>query len=252
MQKYFLHIFIAFCLVVLAGVVFSMSRFSASLDGLWIGSTSSNKSMENLDGKASSTPESRPEADISESSRVPNPETEPPASTGKIKADMFTGKLEKVDTGCFADGECFVEVDGKHVTVLMGWSRDTVGSVKGVDGFGDLENYIGKKVEVYAQEKVDGTYTLYGSEGFYVKVLDVVQAPAKPNVGKGCKIGGCSSQLCVEEDSENTMSTCEWTEAYACYRTATCEKQPSGSCGWTETTELKQCLMDAGSGAERI
>ena len=92
-------------------------------------------------------------------------------TTGKIKADTFTGTLTKVDIGCFSDGECFVEVDGKHVTALMGFSRDTVGKVVGVDGFGDLEQYIGKKVEVYAQVNPDGTYTLYGSEGFYIKII---------------------------------------------------------------------------------
>jgi hypothetical protein len=51
-----------------------------------------------------------------------------------------------------------------------GWSRETVGSVQGVEGFGDLQNFIGKEVEVYAQDKGDGTYTLYGSEGFYLKL----------------------------------------------------------------------------------
>jgi hypothetical protein len=91
--------------------------------------------------------------------------------TTKLKADTFTGTLTKVDTGCFADGECFVEVDGKKVTALIGFSRDEVGSVIGVDGFGDLESFIGKQVEVYAQDNSDGTYTLYGSKGFYIKTL---------------------------------------------------------------------------------
>jgi hypothetical protein len=89
---------------------------------------------------------------------------------GKLKADTFSGTLEEVNTGCFADAECYVVVDGKHVTVLMGWSRDTVGSVLGLDGIGDLETHIGQEVEVYAQDKGDGTYTLYGSESFYVKL----------------------------------------------------------------------------------
>ena len=90
---------------------------------------------------------------------------------GKLKADTFTGKLTKVDTGCFSDGECFVEVDGKKVTALYGFNQAVVGSVVGVDGFGDLESHIGEEVEIYAQDNSDGTYTLYGSEGFYIKVL---------------------------------------------------------------------------------
>ncbi len=97
--------------------------------------------------------------------------TTTPTPAGKLKADTFTGKLTKVDTGCFSDGECFVEVDSKKVTALFGFSQAVVGKVIGVEGFGDLEQYIGKDVEVYAQDNSDGTYTLYGSEGFYIKVL---------------------------------------------------------------------------------
>lgn len=107
--------------------------------------------------------------EVSDSNNSTSTTEEKPA--GKLKADTFTGILQRVDTGCFADGECFVEVDGKHITTTIGWSRGVVGSVIGVDGFGDLENHIGKKVEVYAQDNGDGTYTLYGSEGFYVKLL---------------------------------------------------------------------------------
>jgi hypothetical protein len=92
------------------------------------------------------------------------------APIGKIKADVFSGTLEEVNVGCFADAECYITVDGKHVTAIMGWSQEIVGSVIGVDGFGDLTNYLGQEVEVYAQVKEDGTYTLYGSEGFYIRL----------------------------------------------------------------------------------
>jgi hypothetical protein len=92
------------------------------------------------------------------------------APAGKLKADTFTGTLTKVVPGCFVDGECYVEVDGKKVTAVLGFSQAEVGSVIGVEGFGDLEKYIGKEVEVYAQDNSNGTYTLYGSKGFYIKV----------------------------------------------------------------------------------
>lgn len=94
------------------------------------------------------------------------------SSDGKLKADTFKGKLEQVNIGCFADGECFVVVDGKHITTLVGRKGGEVGGVVGVEGFGDLENFIGEEVEVYAQDLSDGTFTLYGSEGFYIKLLD--------------------------------------------------------------------------------
>ena len=108
------------------------------------------------------------EETVSENSRVMNDEKAP--TSGKLKAANFSGELEEVNTGCFADGECYVVVDGKHITVLMGWSRDTVGTVQGVESIGDLETRVGTEVEVYAQDLSDGTYTLYGSEGFYMKV----------------------------------------------------------------------------------
>jgi hypothetical protein len=57
-----------------------------------------------------------------------------------------------------------------------------------------------------------------------------------------CYVGGCSSQLC--SDDPGVVSTCEYREEYACYRTAKCERQSSGMCGWTQTEELKMCLLE--------
>ncbi len=91
--------------------------------------------------------------------------------TGKLTEATFTGVLQKIDTGCFSDGECFAEVDGKHVTVLRGWSQEPVGTVQGMVSFGDLEKSIGKNVEVYAQDLGHGAYTLYGNQAFYLKLL---------------------------------------------------------------------------------
>ena len=58
----------------------------------------------------------------------------------------------------------------------------------------------------------------------------------------GCKVGGCSSQLCLDANGPDVASTCEWTKAYECYKTATCEPQQDGGCGWTQTDELRKCL----------
>lgn len=66
------------------------------------------------------------------------------------------------------------------------------------------------------------------------------ECPCEPSPG-ACVVGGCSSQLC-SEGSQSLGSTCEWREDYACYRTAKCERQPDGKCGWTQTAELEACL----------
>ncbi|QQR90166.1 MAG: hypothetical protein IPJ88_18840 [Myxococcales bacterium] len=59
--------------------------------------------------------------------------------------------------------------------------------------------------------------------------------------GKGCVAGGCSGQLCIEKGSDR-VSTCEWREEYACYRSAICERTNSGQCAWRQTKDLKDCL----------
>ncbi|MFA6257346.1 MAG: hypothetical protein WCT29_03525 [Candidatus Paceibacterota bacterium] len=66
---------------------------------------------------------------------------------------------------------------------------------------------------------------------------DVAQGPT---VGEGCYVGGCSQTICSDEPG--AISTCEYRPEYACYQTATCEKQASGKCGWTESTEFIACL----------
>lgn len=66
---------------------------------------------------------------------------------------------------------------------------------------------------------------------------------AHPVVSGGCVVGGCSSQLCVDPKKESTMSTCEYSEHYTCYQSARCERQANNTCGWTQTPELKQCLL---------
>ena len=55
-----------------------------------------------------------------------------------------------------------------------------------------------------------------------------------------CFVGGCSGQVCSDE--EGVITTCEYRPEYACYQAATCEVQDDGHCGWTQTEELQSCL----------
>lgn len=56
---------------------------------------------------------------------------------------------------------------------------------------------------------------------------------------KICKITGCSSQVCAQED---VTTDCMYREEYMCYQKAKCEVQPNGKCGWTLTSEIQACL----------
>lgn len=93
-----------------------------------------------------------------------------PKQSAPQAPERFSGKLQEVNTGCFADGECFVTIDGKHVTTTWGWTQEVVGSVKGVEGFGDLEQHIGKNIEVYANKLENGDFTLYGDAAYYIEL----------------------------------------------------------------------------------
>lgn len=58
---------------------------------------------------------------------------------------------------------------------------------------------------------------------------------------KGCKVGGCNSELCGEE-GEDLFSPCVLVPAHDCYKKAKCERQPDGKCGWTMTPEAIACF----------
>jgi hypothetical protein len=84
----------------------------------------------------------------------------------------------------------------------------------------------------------------YGNEcGAQQSGVDVVHEGecGKPDVSNDCHVGGCSGELCVGP-GEPDVSTCVFRPEAACYETAACERQAGGSCGWTPTPKLDECL----------
>lgn len=84
------------------------------------------------------------------------------------------------------------------------------------------------------------TYKFQGRKGTGRTATNVFVRVENPAQSEGCFVGGCSGQIC--SDQEGVVSTCEWRADYACYQDATCERQASGECGWTQTTALNACL----------
>jgi len=78
------------------------------------------------------------------------------------------------------------------------------------------------------------------------KFTDQVSSPGRgfAITGSGCKIGGCNGEICQEKSSEPIASICVIQTGSPCYRMATCEKQNNGKCGWTQTTEVINCLKN--------
>jgi eight-cysteine-cluster-containing protein len=96
------------------------------------------------------------------------------------------------------------------------------------------------------------TATGYFTPSDGTKIYDIIGAinlggdapyptPKQPTIKNDCVVAGCSGTICTDEEPE-LMTTCEWKPEYACYQSATCEKQSDGQCGWTETPELNRCL----------
>jgi eight-cysteine-cluster-containing protein len=77
---------------------------------------------------------------------------------------------------------------------------------------------------------------------------------SNPPASGGCVKTGCSGIVCAAP-GEEIVTTCEYRAEYACYKTATCERQPTGLCGWTQTAELTACLANpppmAGPGSDK-
>lgn len=64
--------------------------------------------------------------------------------------------------------------------------------------------------------------------------------------GRGCFVGGCSGQLCLDEGSDG-VSSCEWTDVYACYQQlGICERGDDDACSWRQTPELASCIAAGG------
>ncbi|HWS48728.1 MAG TPA: hypothetical protein VN174_01595 [Candidatus Methanoperedens sp.] len=77
-------------------------------------------------------------------------------------------------------------------------------------------------------------------------IIFTLKKPTSPNNAQnnnGCIKGGCSGQLCVDEQAgESGISTCEWRDEYECYKYAVCERQKNGKCAFTPNTQFQQCL----------
>lgn len=88
-----------------------------------------------------------------------------------------------------------------------------------------------------------GEYSTSSSDGFMW--ASSYSSSEERYVETGCMVGGCSSEICSDEGGEPAVSPCIFQPEFACYRTARCEKQTNGSCGWTQTEELRACIENA-------
>ncbi len=78
----------------------------------------------------------------------------------------------------------------------------------------------------------------------FVLILEQKILKDKQFIAEGCFVGGCAGEICSDEPVGQRY--CFWYDPkWDCYKTARCEKQADGKCGWTITQELKECLEKA-------
>ena len=58
-----------------------------------------------------------------------------------------------------------------------------------------------------------------------------------------CKTGSCSGELCTDAAAGDMVSICIYDDEYSCLKYSQCERQASGQCGWTQTSEYLNCLL---------
>lgn len=111
-------------------------------------------------------------------------------------------------------------------------SRETIFKTSGVLFEISLVNYIPNN------PLSDANVLIYNTILSTFKFLD------QTSDSGGCKITGCSGEICSDKD---LVSPCVIKAEYECYRSAKCERQISDmwlntKCGWTQTEELDKCL----------
>jgi eight-cysteine-cluster-containing protein len=78
-------------------------------------------------------------------------------------------------------------------------------------------------------------------KNFLIAILLFFTLPAH---AERCQIGGCSGEICEEARGGPMVGNCIWAEHFTCFKTAKCEVQKNGACGWTQTPELKKCIAE--------
>ena len=85
-----------------------------------------------------------------------------PGSDGKLNGLLeFRGTVQNINNGCFVDGICSVDVDGRTVITMRGWSRSTWGQR-------DPDIKVGDSVEVRCMRE-ESHCTLEGSADYYLR-----------------------------------------------------------------------------------
>ncbi len=215
-----------------AGTVFLGDRIAPQSDNINNGTITINY----VDRKPSEPMTATPSVGISKYFIIKNgslqeiamfdvPFTLSPGQDMKFSDGLIIGLKEINDSRCKPGVMC---IWAGELSATFNVTGSTIGEVAQEIKLGTAHN---KKI-------TKGDYT-FGLESATATTVTVIISK-KTEVLGDCYVGGCSGQIC--SDKKDMVSMCEYSETYACYKTATCERQSDGQCGWTKTQELTACL----------
>lgn len=143
------------------------------------------------------------------------------------------------DNGCFSGYTCTNNCDGATIP-----NEPCTGTWEPLYGNGCIVSY-----ECRDECPAIALGLPYCPNGEYVAITDdngcITGYECESSPNSGCTVGGCSGELCGES-GELIVGVCEHKPEYACYpQYGSCERQSDGQCGWTENSELEQCLTGA-------
>src|SRR3989338_5943974 len=96
--------------------------------------------------------------------RTPKQTPSPPKDIHVGEEVKFKGTVQHGGQNtCHVDGVCSIIVNGIEVIWAQGWPTEPV-------GFKDNSVKVGDEVEVHGKWQDKGVVTLYGNEGYYVKL----------------------------------------------------------------------------------
>ncbi len=92
----------------------------------------------------------------------------------------ITGIITDVNHGCWVDASCSIQLNNKiwigydsgSTPLMLSDNPPARGTINGGDFSKDKSQYIGKRVEAYVATTPDGSFTLYGSSKYYIKIID--------------------------------------------------------------------------------
>lgn len=83
---------------------------------------------------------------------------------------VIRGKVSSIDTGCFQDGICSMQVGKTKVIWGRGWDTRPRGQLMGINGDLEVSKYQNREVEVFGKD-LGNIVEIIGDNKYYIKPL---------------------------------------------------------------------------------